>query len=58
MGRVNVIEGTPPGYKSILDRNPDLAALIKGDPLDKIFKPEAGPAPSQAPKAPGPVGPT
>jgi hypothetical protein len=57
-GRIKVIEGKATGYKAIVDRNPDLAALVKGDPLDKIFKPEPGPAAAASVKAPGPTGPT
>ena len=58
VGRVKVIEGTRPGYKSMLDRNPDLSALVKGEPLEKIFKPEGGADAAPTPKAPGPAGPT
>ena len=58
MGRVKVLEGKAPGYKSMLERNPDLAALINGTPLDKILKPKAAAAPAAAPQAPGPTGPT
>ena len=57
IGRIKVIEGKAAGYTSILDRNPDLGALAKGD-IEKAFRPEAGPAATAAPKPPGPAGPT
>ena len=56
-GRIKVIEGRAAGYTSIFDRNPDLGALARGE-LQKVFRPEAGPAAAAAPKAPGPAGPT
>ena len=56
LGRVKVLEGNAAGYKTMLERFPDLAALIKGDPLERIFKVEAGPTPA-ATNAPGPSGP-
>lgn len=50
LGRLRVIEGTAPGYTSMLERNADLAALVKGGSMEKIFPP-ASVAPA-APRSP------
>ena len=39
IGKVKVIEGRAAGYVPLLQRNPDLAALIGGAPLAKVFPP-------------------
>ncbi len=48
LGRVKVIEGQAPDYKSILERNSDLAALVKGEPFGKIVGSSPVPGPSVA----------
>jgi outer membrane protein OmpA-like peptidoglycan-associated protein len=47
LGRVKVMEGSGPGYVPMLKRNPDLAALLSGAPLEGIFpvKPLSGTTP-------------
>jgi len=37
MGKVKVIEASGPGYVPMLKRNPDLAALLSGAPLEGVF---------------------
>ncbi len=48
MGKVKVIEASGPGYVPMLTRNPDLAALLSGAPLEGIF-----PVKLPIPAAPG-----
>jgi len=50
LGKVKVIEGSGPGYVPMLKRNPDLAALLSGAPLEGIFpaKPPISVAPGAA----------
>ena len=52
LGRLKVIEGAAPGYKSMLERNADLAALVKGSSMDKIFPPAPASAPRATPRSP------
>lgn len=53
MGKVKVIEASGPGYVPMLKRNPDLAALLSGAPLEGIFpaKPPISTAPGAATSA-------
>jgi outer membrane protein OmpA-like peptidoglycan-associated protein len=37
LGKVKVIEGSGPGYVPMLKRNPNLAALLSGAPLEGVF---------------------
>jgi outer membrane protein OmpA-like peptidoglycan-associated protein len=58
LGKVKVIEGSGPGYVPMLKRNPDLAALLNGAPLEGVFpvKPPISAAPGTAsvrPATPG-----
>ncbi len=47
LGKVKVMEGSAPGYVPMLKRYPDLAALLSGAPMGKVFpaKPPDSPAP-------------
>jgi outer membrane protein OmpA-like peptidoglycan-associated protein len=52
------MEGSGPGYVPMLKRNPDLAALLSGAPLDKVFpvKPPVSPAPGTTSVSPAAAG--
>jgi hypothetical protein len=44
ISRVKVFEATGAGYISLVDRNPDLAALLRGDPMEAVFKTPTAPS--------------
>jgi hypothetical protein len=44
LGRIKVIEGSRSGYQSLLQRNPDLAALLSGAEPAQVFPAPAAPA--------------
>lgn len=58
IGKVKVMEASGPGYVPMLKRNPDLAALLGGAPLDGVFpfKPPASAAPGTTPVRPATSG--